>query len=49
MEEPQAKLFVSVQFFKVDSHGRAAKLTLKDVRGFLENWKKSGNAAASLG
>lgn len=36
MEEPQAKLFVSMQFFNVDTHGRAAKLTLKGVRGF---WK----------
>lgn len=49
MEEPQAKLFISMEFFKVDSHGRAAELTLKDVRGFLENSKNNVNAAVFLG
>lgn len=48
MEEPQAKLFISMEFFKVDSHGTAAKLTLKDFRGFLEN-SKNNNAAVFLG
>lgn len=32
MVEPHANLFISVQVFKADPHGRAAKLTLKMSR-----------------
>lgn len=39
VEETQAYLFIPVPLFKADPHGRAAKLTLKDVRGLLENLK----------
>lgn len=39
MEDPWTRLFVSMQSFKADSQGRAAKVMLKDVIGFLENLK----------